>query len=73
MGDCVGWQLPSKEINTIKVPWQFDFKLPSKAEANNGYMLMNVLRFYLQSQSKKKILFSLQMFYFQFFDVLIQV
>jgi len=34
----------------IEVPWQFEFKLPSKTEANNGYMLMNVLRFYLQSQ-----------------------
>lgn len=33
-----------------KVPWQFELELPSKAEANNGHMLMNILRFYLQAQ-----------------------
>ena len=31
-----------------KVPWQFE--LPSKVDANNSYMLMNVLRFYLSAQ-----------------------
>jgi len=34
----------------VEVPWQFQVSVPPKTEANNSFMLMNILRFYLQSQ-----------------------